>query len=47
MNNVYIRSKKNIFNISIVRIILLIPMILYGIYKNGIFLYINKYTNLT
>ena len=46
MNNVYIRSKKNIFNISIVRIILLIPMILYGIYKNGIFLYINKYTNL-
>ena len=34
MNNVYIRSKKNIFNISIVRIILLIPMILYGIYKN-------------
>ena len=46
MNNVYIRSKKNIFNISIVRIILLIPMILYGIYKNWIFLYINKYTNL-
>ena len=44
MNNVYIRSKKSIYNISIMRILLLIPMILYGIYKNGIFLYINKYT---
>lgn len=46
MNNVYIRSKKSIFNISLMRILMLIPLILYGIYKNGIFLYINKYTNL-
>ena len=44
MNNVYLRSKKSIFNISIMRILLLLPMILYGIYKNGLFLYINKYT---
>ena len=44
MNNVYLRSKKSIFNISIMRILMLIPMILYGIYKNGIFLYANKYT---
>ncbi len=44
MNNVYLRSKKSIFNISAMRILLLIPMILYGIYKNGIFLYVNKYT---
>jgi len=44
MNNVYLRSKKSIFNISLMRILLLLPMILYGIYKNGIFLYANKYT---
>jgi Na+-translocating ferredoxin:NAD+ oxidoreductase RnfD subunit len=46
MNNVYVRSKKNIYQISITRILLLLPMILYGVYKNGLFLYINKYTNL-
>ncbi len=45
MNNVYIRSKKSIYHISLIRILLLIPMVLYGIYKNGIFLFINKYTN--
>ena len=45
MNNVYIRSKKSIYHISFMRILLLIPMVLYGIYKNGIFLFVNKYTN--
>lgn len=45
MNNVYVRSKKSIYHISLIRILLLIPMVLYGIYKNGIFLFINKYTN--
>ena len=45
MNNVYVRSKKSIYHISLMRILLLIPLILYGIYKNGIFLFVHKYTN--
>lgn len=45
-NNVYVRSMRSIKNISLVRIGLLLPLIIYGIYKNGIYLYINKYTNI-
>ena len=45
-NNVYVRSKRSIKNISIARLVLLIPLIIYGLYKNGIHLFINKYTNI-
>jgi hypothetical protein len=45
-NNVYVRSKKSIANMSITRIILLIPLIIFGLYKNGVYLYLNKYTNI-
>lgn len=38
-NNVYVRSTRSIKSISLVRLLLLLPMIIYGIYKNGIFLY--------
>ena len=42
-NNVYIRSDRSIFTISITRICLLIPLIIYGFYNNGIHLYNNDY----
>ncbi len=45
-NNVYVRSKKSIASMSITRIILLIPLIIFGLYKNGVYLYLNKYTNI-
>lgn len=45
-NNVYIRSNRSIFTISITRICLLIPLIIYGFYKNGIYLYLHNYTNI-
>ena len=45
-NNVYVRSRKSIKNISLTRLVLLLPLIIYGIYKNSIYLYINKYTSL-
>lgn len=45
-NNVYVRSNRSIFTISITRIIFLLPLIMYGIYKNGIHLYIENYINL-
>ena len=45
-NNVYVRSKRSIKNITLLRIVLLLPLIIYGLYKNGIYLYINKYTNI-
>ena len=35
MNNVYVRSKNSIFNISKYRILSLIPLILFGLYQNG------------
>lgn len=46
MNKVYVRENKSIFTISRMRIILLIPIILYGLYKNGIFLYQKGYIDL-
>ena len=42
-NNVYVRNNRSIFTISIVRITLLIPLIIYGFYKNGIYLYQKGY----
>jgi len=42
-NNVYVRSHRSIKNISLVRIGLLVPLIIYGFYKNGIYLFVNKY----
>ena len=44
-NNVYIRSDRSIFTISITRILLLLPMIIFGFYKNGIHLYKNGYVS--
>ena len=46
-NNVYIRSNRSIFTISITRIALLLPLIIYGFYKNGIHLYTNEYIGIT
>lgn len=45
-NNVYVRSNRSIFTISITRLLFILPMIVYGIYKNGIYLYQNNYTSL-
>ena len=45
-NNVYVRSNKSIKSISLVRILLLLPLIVYGVYKHGIYLYINKYVGI-
>jgi len=39
MNDVFVRDKKSIKSMSLTRILLLLPMIIYGLYKNGIFLY--------
>lgn len=44
-NNIYVRSNKSIKNISFIRMILLLPIILYGIYKHGVYLYLNKYVD--
>lgn len=44
-SNVYVRSNRSIKSISLTRMLLLIPMILYGIYKNGIFLYKSDLVN--
>lgn len=38
-NNVYVRNKISIKTISLTRIAFLLPLIIYGIYKNGIYLY--------
>lgn len=40
-NNVYVRSNKTIRTISLTRILFLLPIIIYGYYKNGISLYWN------
>lgn len=46
MNKVYVKENRSIFTISRNRILLLIPMILYGLYKNGLFLYRKGYVDL-
>ena len=40
-NNVYIRSNRSIMSISLTRLAMILPLIIYGIYKNGIYLYRN------
>ena len=45
-NNVYVRSNRSIKNITLLRMLLLLPLIIYGVYKNGVYLFINKYTRL-
>lgn len=45
-SNVYVRSNRSIKTISLTRIAFLLPLIIYGIYKNGIYLYKEGYTNL-
>ncbi len=42
-NNVYVRSSKTIRTISLTRILFLLPIILYGYYKNGIVLYMQNH----
>lgn len=43
--NVYVRSKRSIMSISLTRIIMILPLIIYGFYKNGIYLYRNNLVN--
>ncbi len=40
-NNVYIRSNRSIMSISLTRLAMILPLIIYGMYKNGIYLYRN------
>lgn len=45
-NNIYVRNKTSIKTISLTRIIFLLPLIVYGVYKNGIYLYNHKFISL-
>lgn len=42
-NNVYVRSNKSIKSITLTKILFLLPLIVYGFYKNGIYLYQEHY----
>lgn len=44
-NNVYVRSNRSIMTISIARLAMILPLIIYGIYKNGVYLYRNHLVN--
>ena len=46
MKNIYIRSNNSIAKMSLIYFLSLLPLILYGFYKNGIFLYIHKYVTI-
>ena len=46
MNNVYVRGNTSIKSISLTRLFLLLPLIIYGCYKNGVYLYTSNYINL-
>ena len=46
MNNVYLKSKNSEKKSILKLIYLLIPFLVYGLYKNGILLYKNNYGNL-
>ncbi len=37
--NVYVHSNRSIMTISLTRLVMLVPLIIYGFYKNGIYLY--------
>jgi Na+-translocating ferredoxin:NAD+ oxidoreductase RnfD subunit len=45
MNKVFIKSKNSLKLFYKYLLLALMPLLLYGFYKNGIFLYINKYTS--
>ena len=45
-NSVFVRNNKSIKTISIARMSFMFPLIIYGFYKNGIYLYQNHLTNL-
>ena len=42
-NNVYVRSNKSIKSITLTKLLFLLPLIIYGFYKNGIYLYQEHY----
>lgn len=42
-NNIYLRSNRSIKTISLTRICMMIPLIIFGLYKNGICLYREEY----
>ena len=44
--NVYLQSKNNVNKILVKYILLLIPFLIYGFYKNGILLYKGEYVNI-
>ena len=44
--NVYLKSKNNENKILVKYILLLIPFLIYGFYKNGILLYKGEYVNI-
>ena len=46
MNNVYVRDKNSIKLISLTRLAFILPLIVYGFYKNGISLYNNHYIDI-
>ena len=46
MKNVYIRSNNSIAIMSLIYFLSLIPLIGYGFYKNGLYLYLNNYVNM-
>ncbi len=46
MSNIYVRSSRSIKSITLTRLLLLIPMMAYGIYKNGLFLYIHHHVGI-
>ena len=46
MNRVFNHTRKNINRITLIYLLSLIPLILYGTYKNGVLLYLNKYVPL-
>lgn len=45
-NNIYVRNKTSIKTISLTRIAFLLPLIIYGVYKNGIYLYQHGFVSL-
>lgn len=46
MNNVYVRSNTSIKSITLTRIFFILPLIVYGLYKNGYYLYQKNYIGL-
>ncbi len=47
MKDIYIKSNNSILKMSLIYFLSLLPLIGYGFYKNGIYLYINHYINFT